>query len=136
MICQSLGNSEITEARCRKAQAELPPHMCEECEHKGKRCTKCKEVKPLKAFAPDKRTPDGLRHWCKKCMAENQRKAYAKRRAAAAQTPRIVTEKLTKKTQGKDVNAILEKLRAERSDLIRRTEHLTITIKTIEELRG
>lgn len=34
-----------------------------------KQCTKCKEWKSLSEFAESKTSKDGLRYWCKECMA-------------------------------------------------------------------
>lgn len=34
-----------------------------------KRCSKCKEQKPLDAFSPHKSRPGGLQSWCRACNA-------------------------------------------------------------------
>jgi len=33
-----------------------------------KRCTKCKQIKPLSEFYKSRRNPDGLHSWCKSCV--------------------------------------------------------------------
>lgn len=45
-----------------------------------KRCTKCREVKPLEEFSPDKRARDGRQSRCRVCRAKRAREAaWAKR---------------------------------------------------------
>ena len=41
----------------------------------SKRCTKCKQTKPLSEFSKQRRTKDGLKYWCKSCVKACQ-KAY------------------------------------------------------------
>jgi ribosomal protein L40E len=36
-------------------------------------CHRCKDEKPVDAFSPDKRSPDGLLYWCRACRAEDFR---------------------------------------------------------------
>lgn len=43
-----------------------------------KRCPKCKIVKDLKEFGPDRKATDGKRCWCKECHRECSRLRYAK----------------------------------------------------------
>ncbi|UJQ86857.1 endonuclease VII [Arthrobacter phage Reedo] len=43
----------------------------------GKDCSRCQEFKPLSAFGPDARRPDGLAYSCRVC--ENARKREARR---------------------------------------------------------
>jgi len=44
-----------------------------------KTCKKCKEIKPLSAFAADKSKPDGLLYICRACVKIRDKKAYKKR---------------------------------------------------------
>ncbi|UVK63587.1 HNH endonuclease [Arthrobacter phage Janeemi] len=46
--------------------------------HSGKTCSHCQETKPLSAFGPDTRKPDGLDPRCREC--EGVRKREARRR--------------------------------------------------------
>lgn len=39
-----------------------------------KLCTKCKKLKPKKAFGKDKKQKDGLHIYCKECVNKNHRK--------------------------------------------------------------
>src|SRR4051794_1474350 len=41
-----------------------------------KKCSRCKEVKPLDAFSPRKNGPQGRQSSCKACAAEDQRSRY------------------------------------------------------------
>lgn len=38
-----------------------------------KMCSKCKEIKPLRDFYPDKKSKDGHSYWCAPCSREYQR---------------------------------------------------------------
>jgi hypothetical protein len=40
---------------------------------KNKVCSKCKKLKPLTDFSPDKRAPDGRVWRCRSCVAEYKR---------------------------------------------------------------
>ena len=42
-----------------------------------KTCRKCEAEKPTSEFYADRRTPDGLRHWCKRCWNAYQRERWA-----------------------------------------------------------
>lgn len=42
----------------------------------GKRCTKCKCVKPVGDFAARKRALDGKASWCRQCFKDNWRARY------------------------------------------------------------
>lgn len=44
-----------------------------------KRCTKCKEFKPLSEFIKDETKPGGFRHACKVCVYDARRKREAKK---------------------------------------------------------
>ena len=43
-----------------------------------KTCTKCNESKPVEAFRPDERSPDGYAYWCRRCF--NRASEASKRR--------------------------------------------------------
>ena len=43
-----------------------------------KYCKKCRNIKPISEFSPDKRNKDGLQTICKVCSNENNKKYYAK----------------------------------------------------------
>jgi hypothetical protein len=45
---------------------------------KTKKCSKCKEVKCIKNFSADKKSKDGLRYWCRVCMAKNNKEWRSK----------------------------------------------------------
>lgn len=40
----------------------------------GKECSRCRETKPISAFGPDTRRPDGLRYVCRSCEAADTRR--------------------------------------------------------------
>lgn len=42
-----------------------------------KLCSKCKECKDESEFHKNKRSPDGLSYWCKKCVKQNGKKCYS-----------------------------------------------------------
>ena len=42
----------------------------------SKECTKCRKTKNKSEFFKDKKRSDGLRHWCKKCCNEANKKWY------------------------------------------------------------
>lgn len=44
-----------------------------------RRCTKCREAKPVTEFGSSSRYPDGLQHQCKACLAAGERRRYAQR---------------------------------------------------------
>jgi hypothetical protein len=44
-----------------------------------KKCSKCKEVKPITAFAKNRAMPDGISHYCFLCEAERRRTPAALR---------------------------------------------------------
>lgn len=44
-----------------------------------KKCSRCRQEKPLAEFANDKSTPTGLQSWCRACYAEYQRSPNGKR---------------------------------------------------------
>ena len=39
----------------------------------SKRCTRCKEEKPISEFHQDSATPDGYKYWCKSCRTETRK---------------------------------------------------------------
>ena len=45
-----------------------------------KRCTKCREVKPLAEFPPRKDARDGRGYWCRVCNVKRHREAHWKKR--------------------------------------------------------
>ena len=47
---------------------------------KQKRCTKCKEWKDESKFGKQRRSKDGLRHWCFECRNKRRRKYYDRHR--------------------------------------------------------
>ena len=52
-----------------------------------KRCSKCKKIKPISEFRPDKRTSSGFGYWCRDCRrngSRRYRKNHPYRRWAAA----------------------------------------------------
>ena len=48
-----------------------------EPESQGKRCNKCRQVKPYKDFPKNAKEKDGHFRWCKQCWNEARRKRYA-----------------------------------------------------------
>ena len=57
-----------------------------------KKCTKCKLIKPYSNFTFEKRTKDGHRSWCKKCMSEDSRKRYLRNEKSSKK--RIETKRI------------------------------------------
>jgi len=49
-----------------------------------KRCSKCKEIKPLEKFSREKRVQDGRRSECKICFRERDRRYYQTEKGKAA----------------------------------------------------
>ena len=47
-----------------------------------KRCTKCKKRKDESEFGKERKSKDGLAHWCKKCSCERSRRQYRKIRGS------------------------------------------------------
>jgi len=43
---------------------------------KTKKCSKCKNNKPLKDFSKNKNSKDGYHHYCKKCKNDDGRERY------------------------------------------------------------
>lgn len=43
----------------------------------GKTCSRCSQTKPISAFGPDSRRPDGLRYSCRPCEARRARERAA-----------------------------------------------------------
>lgn len=44
-----------------------------------KKCTKCKEIKPITEFSKNKGAPDGLQYHCKECQSKASMKLYRKK---------------------------------------------------------
>lgn len=74
-----------------------------------KRCTRCKIEKPLKDFHREKRRPDGLRVYCKSCMAIIRREQYVKNRRARIES--------TQRWRDSHYDYFLSENRRRRSDL-------------------
>ena len=55
-------------------------------------CSRCKDEKPIDAFSPDKRTPDGVHCWCRPCRTEDIR--LRRKLARAAESPEERAAKL------------------------------------------
>ena len=50
-----------------------------------KKCSKCKEVKPIEEFHNDKTRADGHRNWCRICAVKHRRQYYKDNKDAIAQ---------------------------------------------------
>jgi hypothetical protein len=63
---------------------------------KEKRCSKCKQVKPLDDFGNDKATKDGKARYCKKCKCDAEKVNRDKKREAErlSKESRIPTGKI------------------------------------------
>jgi hypothetical protein len=68
----------------------------------GKKCKKCGEYLPLSEFPANKNASDGHSHLCKRCLTENKRLPYLRKkgqmanpdRPLAKYTPRQLMEEL------------------------------------------
>ena len=54
----------------------------------SKVCTKCKVEKPLDSFGSNRRTKDGLQHYCKECRSALKKKGYCPDKEADQQLKR------------------------------------------------
>ena len=43
---------------------------------KAKKCSECREIKPIGEFYKRKNTIDGLQYWCKECVNKNDKKRW------------------------------------------------------------
>ncbi len=54
-----------------------------------KRCSGCKEVKPVEAFSRERRSIDGRTHLCRLCVADSYERRRLKQQRAASSTPQV-----------------------------------------------
>ncbi len=47
-----------------------------------KQCTKCRKLKSKSEFYKNRRSKDGLNHWCKDCARANRRERYEQKKGS------------------------------------------------------
>lgn len=68
-----------------------------------KQCTKCLSVKETKHFSKRNRSKDGLNHWCKNCVIENNKKWQNNNKEKVKQNAKAVRDRYPDKIIEKEL---------------------------------
>lgn len=77
-------------------EAECPPPILKVAETAAaegmKRCSRCRQIKPIESFPLYKKARDGRNSWCKACQCETSRARNAAKRQQKQETAAVVEE--------------------------------------------